>query len=90
MSHPASCVLLWLWLQVYDGGSTVSIVTDAGSHGTHVAGIVAAYHPHHPDLNGVAPGAQLVSIRIGDQRIGSMETGTGLTRALRAVVASGA
>ena len=32
-------------------------VVDAGSHGTHVAGITAAHHPEDPALNGMAPGA---------------------------------
>jgi len=82
--------LLSYAVNIYNDGDVVSIVTDAGSHGTHVAGIVAAHHPHHPALNGVAPGAQIVSIKIGDHRIGSMETSIGLIRAIRAIRDSGA
>lgn len=37
----------------------LSIIVDAGSHGTHVAGITAAHHPNDPVLNGIAPGKRL-------------------------------
>ncbi|XP_054787399.1 tripeptidyl-peptidase 2 isoform X2 [Prosopis cineraria] len=73
-------------VNVYNDGNILSIVTDCSPHGTHVSGIATAFHAKEPLLNGVAPGAQLISCKIGDSRLGSMETGTGLTRAIIAAV----
>ncbi len=71
--------------------NTLQIVTDSSTHGTHVASIAAGYHHHNNDdqngvTNGVAPGAQIVSIKIGDNRINGMETGYSLANACRYVL----
>jgi tripeptidyl-peptidase-2 len=73
-------------LNIYENGNKLSIVCDSGAHGTHVAGIVSAYHEKNPELNGVAPGAQIVSVKIGDTRIKGMETGPGLEHGVKAVI----
>ncbi len=73
-------------INIYDDGKLLSIVADTGSHGTHVAGIVSAFYPERPELNGVAPGAQIVSVKIGDPRVDGMETAPGLERGIKAVL----
>jgi len=78
-------------VNLYDGGKVVSIVVDSSPHGSHVGGIAAAFFPPKEgeenedddgDAHGVAPGARLVSLKIGDSRLDSMETGSALSRAL--------
>ncbi|KAI1720264.1 subtilase family domain-containing protein [Ditylenchus destructor] len=73
--------MLTYCVTIYDTGKLLEICVPSGSHGSHVANIVAANYPDEPEKNGLAPGAQIISMCIGDQRLGSMETGTALTRA---------
>ncbi|CAO1619710.1 unnamed protein product [Jaminaea pallidilutea] len=68
--------------------SAVSLVTLSGSHGTHVAGITGAHLPDSPEENGVAPGVEIVSLKIGDTRVEGMETAFALLRAAQAAIAT--
>lgn len=78
--------LLNFGINIYENGKVLSIVADAHPHATHVAGITAGYYPDQPEWNGVAPGAQIVSCKIGDTYIDGMETGRALIRAVKTVV----
>lgn len=75
--------------EAHGGGCTLSVVTTAGAHGTHVAAIAGAHYPDadSPDKDGLSPGAQMISFKIGDSRLGTMETGQSLSRAFAAVTA---
>ncbi|MDA7654151.1 S8 family serine peptidase, partial [Verrucomicrobia bacterium] len=72
-------------VQTYNDGDLLSIIIPSSAHGTHVAGIIGANYPESPGRNGIAPGAQIISIKIGDTRLDGMETGIALQRALRMV-----
>lgn len=78
--------LLSYSVNIEDNGNILSLVTLAGSHGTHVAGIIGARHDKEPELNGVAPGCEIVSLKIGDARLGSMEQGQAMLRSAQALI----
>ncbi len=68
-------------VQVYENGDLLSIVTVGGAHGTHVASIAAGYSANEPARNGIAPGARIISIKVGDIRTGGSSYGTSELRA---------
>ncbi len=76
-------------VQVYEQGRLLSIVTTGDPHGTHVASIAAGHDPEMPSRNGIAPGARIVSVQIGDVRTWGSSYGIGERRALAAVARLG-
>lgn len=55
-----------------------ALYVDAGSHGTHVAGIAAGYRIDGQEgYDGVAPGAQILAMKLGDSRFAGGATNSG-------------
>jgi tripeptidyl-peptidase-2 len=53
----------------------LDLVFDLGAHGSHVAGIAAAHDLYGvPGFDGVAPGAQLLGLKIANSALGSVST----------------
>ena len=57
---------LTMELNVLPEEKIVSFHFDDGSHGTHVAGIAGGYRIGGIDLNGIAPGAKMMSLKLGN------------------------
>ncbi len=62
----ASLPPLTFALNVYPDERRISLFFDDGFHGTHVAGIAAGYMIDGSDINGVAPGAKVSGLKIGN------------------------
>ena len=73
----------------FDSETEIVIYFDAHGHGTHVAGIVGAFEGAGGRMNGIAPGVELVSIKIGDGKFGGSTSGYAISKALDFAVESG-
>jgi len=57
---------------------------DDGAHGTHVAGIAAGYRINDQEgFDGVAPGAKVISLKIGQNAIGGVSTTESMKKAFQ-------
>lgn len=59
-------------VNIFPGNNEVIFHYDAVAHGTHCAGIAAGYEIGNNNLNGVAPGAYLGSLKIGNSTVGAI------------------
>ena len=65
-------------LNIFPDEKRVNFHYDGSSHGTHVAGIAAGYRIDGQEgYNGMAPGAKVISLKIGDCRLAGGATTTG-------------
>lgn len=65
-------------LNIFPEERRVNFHFDGNGHGSHCAGIAAGYKINGQDgLNGVAPGAKLISLKIGDGQLSGGATITG-------------
>ncbi|MCP4594671.1 MAG: S8 family serine peptidase, partial [bacterium] len=70
-------------LNIFLRQAKVVIHYDDGAHGTHVAGIAAGYRINQQEgFNGVAPGAKLMSLKIGKNSVGGVSSTEAIKRAL--------
>ncbi len=52
-------------LNIFPDEKLISLYFDDGSHGTHCAGIAAGFNIGDAGINGVAPGAKVIGLKLG-------------------------
>lgn len=67
-------------VNIFPSKEKVTFHFDDGAHGSHVAGIAAGYKIGGDVLNGVAPGAKVISLKIGNNTFSGGSTVTGSMR----------
>ena len=70
-------------------GKHLQFFFDAHGHGTHVAGIIGAYEGEGGRLNGIAPGVEIVAIKVGDGKFGGATSGFSIAKAFDYAVEAG-
>ncbi|MBT4559610.1 MAG: S8 family serine peptidase [Planctomycetes bacterium] len=81
--------LLNYCVSVEDDGARVQFFFDTHGHGTHVAGIIGAYQGPEGRMNGIAPGVEFVSIKVGDGKFGGSTYGASISKAIDYAVEMG-
>lgn len=67
----------------HPGRPVLSFVLDTSAHGTHVAGVAAGHDLYGvPGFDGVAPGAQLLGLKMSDNARGGISTTGSMIRAM--------
>jgi len=66
INNQSGLPLLTMGINVLPEEKIVSLHFDDGAHGTHVSGIVTGYSIGGIGLNGIAPGAKLISLKLGN------------------------
>lgn len=66
-----------------DGRPVLDIVVDNSGHGTHVAGVAAGFGiGGQPELDGVAPGAQILALKISNNARGAVSVSGAMVAAM--------
>lgn len=66
IANSKSLAPLTFAVNVFPDEKMISLFFDDGAHGTHVAGIASGYMIDGSTVNGVAPGAKIIALKLGD------------------------